>query len=37
MPDMTYDGMEVAEGSEAGLAWEKMVRADAESDERKEA
>jgi predicted RecB family nuclease len=32
--DMTYRGMEVAEGSDAGLAWEKMVRAEAESEER---
>jgi hypothetical protein len=35
VPDMTYQGMEVAEGSEAGLAWEKMIRADAESEDRK--
>jgi hypothetical protein len=34
VPDMTYKGMEVAEGSDAGLAWEKMVRAEAESEER---
>ena len=27
--------MAVSEGSEAGLAWEKMIRADAESEERK--
>ncbi|HXH51245.1 MAG TPA: DUF2779 domain-containing protein, partial [Terriglobia bacterium] len=26
VPDMTYEGMEVSEGEEAGLAWEKMVR-----------
>jgi hypothetical protein len=32
---MTYDGMAVSEGSEAGLAWEKMIRAVAESEERK--
>ena len=25
-PDMTYEGMEVAEGSQAGLAWERLVR-----------
>jgi predicted RecB family nuclease len=35
LPDMSYDGMEVAEGNEAGLAWEKMVHAEAGSDERK--
>ena len=35
VPDMTYAGMAVSEGSEAGLAWEKMIRADAESEERK--
>jgi hypothetical protein len=35
VPDMTYGGMAVSEGSEAGLAWEKMIRADAESEERK--
>jgi hypothetical protein len=33
--DMSYDGMEVAEGNEAGLAWEKMVRAEVGSDERR--
>ena len=27
--------MAVSEGSEAGLAWEKMVRAEAGSDERR--
>jgi hypothetical protein len=35
VPEMSYDGMEVAEGNEAGLAWEKMVRAEAGSDERR--
>jgi hypothetical protein len=35
VPDMSYDGMEVAEGNEAGLAWEKMVRAEAGSEERR--
>lgn len=34
-PDMTYEGMEVAECSEAGLAWVKMIRANAESEERR--
>jgi hypothetical protein len=32
---MSYDGMEVAEGSDAGLGWEKMVHSDIESAERK--
>lgn len=35
IPDMTYDGMEVSEGEEAGLAWEKMVRGQASEEERK--
>jgi len=26
VPDMTYDGMEVADGIEAGLVWEQMIR-----------
>lgn len=26
VPEMTYEGMEVSEGEEAGLAWERMVR-----------
>jgi hypothetical protein len=32
---MTYDGMEVAEGNEAGLAWEKTVHAEVGSEERR--
>jgi hypothetical protein len=35
VPDMSYDGMPVAEGNLAGLTWEKMVRAKAGSDERR--
>jgi hypothetical protein len=35
VPDMTYEGMDVAEGSQAGLVWEKMVRAEGGSDERR--
>jgi hypothetical protein len=35
VPDLVYEGMEVAEGSQAGLAWEKMLRAATGSDERK--
>ncbi|HXB75038.1 MAG TPA: DUF2779 domain-containing protein [Candidatus Acidoferrales bacterium] len=26
VPDLTYDGMEVAHGGEAGLIWERMIR-----------
>ena len=33
--DMSYDGMEVAEGNEAGLAWEKMVHSEVGSEERR--
>jgi hypothetical protein len=32
---MSYKGMEVAEGSEAGLKWEKMVHAEVGSQEKK--
>jgi len=35
VPDMSYDGMEVAEGNEAGLAWEKMVHSEVGSEERR--
>ena len=35
VPGMSYDGMEVAEGNEAGLAWEKVVHAEAGSAERR--
>ena len=34
VPDMTYDEMEVAEGNEAGLSWEKMLQAEMGSEER---
>ena len=34
VPDMAYDGREVAEGSEAGLAWERMIRGDLDAAER---
>jgi hypothetical protein len=33
--DMTYEGMRVSEGAEAGLAWEKMLHAEAGGKERK--
>jgi CRISPR/Cas system-associated exonuclease Cas4 (RecB family) len=35
VPDMTYEGMGVSDGSEAGFAWEKMLRAKAGCEERK--
>jgi hypothetical protein len=35
VPEMSYDGMEVAEGSDAGLAWEKMVHGEVDSAETK--
>lgn len=34
IPDMTYAGMQVADGEEAGLAWEKMVRGLVSEQER---
>jgi Domain of unknown function(DUF2779) len=34
VPDMTYEGMEVSEGVEAGLAWEKMVRGQESAQEK---
>jgi hypothetical protein len=34
-PDMSYEGMEVAEANEAGLAWEKMLHAEPGSEERR--
>ena len=35
VPAMTYEGMSVSDGAEAGLAWEKMLHAEAGSEERK--
>ena len=26
VPEMTYDGMQVANGQDAGLAWERLIR-----------
>jgi hypothetical protein len=26
VPDMTYEGMEIADGQAAGLAWERLIR-----------
>jgi hypothetical protein len=34
VPDMTYDGMEVAHGGQAGLAWEQMIRGEIDPAER---
>jgi predicted RecB family nuclease len=34
VPDMTYDGMVVADGQSAGLAWESLVRGSIDASER---
>lgn len=34
VPEMTYDGMDVADGQSAGLAWESLVRGGLNCDER---
>jgi hypothetical protein len=34
VPGMTYEGMEVADGTDAGLAWESMVRGNLDQPER---
>jgi predicted RecB family nuclease len=34
VPEMTYEGMEVADGQDAGLAWESLVHGDLEEIER---
>ncbi len=34
VPEMSYDGMEVSEGSEAGLKWEEMIRGQIDAAER---
>jgi hypothetical protein len=34
VPDMTYEGMEVADGQDAGIAWKSLVRDELNSDER---
>jgi hypothetical protein len=31
---MSYDGMEVAEGNDAGFAWKKMLHAEVGSEDR---
>jgi hypothetical protein len=35
VPGMFYEGMELAGGNEAGLAWEKMVHAEMGREERR--
>jgi predicted RecB family nuclease len=34
VPEMTYDGMQVANGQDAGLAWESLVRGSLDTSER---
>jgi predicted RecB family nuclease len=34
VPEMMYDGMQVANGQAAGVAWERLVRGGLDSDER---
>ncbi len=34
IPDMSYENMEVADGTQAGLAYEKLIRGELESKER---
>jgi predicted RecB family nuclease len=34
VPDMTYEGMEVADGTDAGLAWESLIRGGLDQTER---
>jgi hypothetical protein len=34
VPEMTYEGMEVANGTEAGVAWERLVRGSLDQVER---
>jgi hypothetical protein len=34
VPEMTYDGMQVANGQDAGLAWESLVHGGLEEIER---
>jgi predicted RecB family nuclease len=34
VPGMSYDGMEVADGRAAGLAWESLIRSDCDESER---
>ncbi len=34
MPELTYEGMEVADGQAAGLAWESLIGSDCSETER---
>ena len=34
VPEMSYDGMAVANGQDAGLAWESLVRGNVDGAER---
>src|SRR5271168_5143189 len=34
VPEMTYDGMQVANGQDAGLAWESLIRGKVDAVER---
>ena len=34
VPEMSYDGMAVANGQDAGLAWESLVRGGLDQSER---
>jgi hypothetical protein len=34
VPDMTYEGMEVADGTDSGLAWESLLRGGLDQVER---
>ena len=34
LPEMTYEGMEVADGTDAGLAWESLIRGGLDQTER---
>ena len=36
VPEMTYDGMEVADGQAAGLAWESLIGGDCDEAEREQ-
>lgn len=35
VPEMTYEGMEVAEGNAAGLAWERMIHGEVDDAEKR--
>jgi hypothetical protein len=36
VPEMTYEGMEVADGRAAGMAWESLIRGDCDEGEREQ-